>query len=51
MYHICEIIRNVPLCEGYMRMTVGAPEIARGALPGQFVMVKSLASGAPFYYS
>ena len=49
MYHTGEVIRNTLLCEGYMRMTIKAPETARSALPGQFVMVKCLTLGAPFF--
>ena len=49
MYCTGEIIRNESLCEGYMRMTIGAPEISRSALPGQFMMLKCDASGAPFF--
>ena len=49
MYHTCEIVKNVLLCDGYMRMTIEDPEIARSVLPGQFVMTKCLAPGSPFF--
>jgi dihydroorotate dehydrogenase electron transfer subunit len=42
-------MENRPVCEGFMRVKLAVGDMAKGALPGQFVMVKCWEGNAPFF--
>ena len=48
MYNLYEVLSKEKVCDGYYTMTFRAPELARQASPGQFIMLKAWEGCDPY---